>query len=138
MDSDNESFYEKESENEQEAAGPININVNVNLEESPESPPSGPPSPVLPQPIPLGELFPVWELPDNGTNFLKFYTRTCILEIENQAEVTRERNVEEGYFVEQPMISQNLVAFLQQYYGHQWEFNLLRPSAEVTFEQLLA
>ena len=47
MDSDNESYYEEISDNE-EAGGPININVNVNLEESPESPPPGPPSPVLP------------------------------------------------------------------------------------------
>ena len=71
MESDSDSFYE-ESENELEAAGPINIHVNVNLEESPESHPPGPPSPVLPQPIPLGELSLVWELPDDGTNFLNF------------------------------------------------------------------
>ena len=132
MESDSDSFYE-ESENEQEAAGPININVNVNLDESQESPPPGPPSPVLPQPIPLGELSFVWELPDNGTNFLNFYTRTDIVELKNWEEVTRERINEEGYFVEEPMISQNLAAFLQQYYGHQWELKFLRPSAEVIF-----
>ena len=138
MDSDNESIYEEESENEQEAAGPININVSGNLEESSESPPPGPPSPMLPQPIPLGELFPVWELPDEGTNFLNFYTRTDILELKGWAEATRERIIEKGYFVEQPMISQNLAAFLQGHYGHQWEIKVLRPSAEVIFEQLLA
>ena len=138
MDSNNESFYEEESENEQEAAGPININVHVNLEESPESPLPETPSPVLSQQSPLGELFPVWELPDNGTNFLNFYTRTDILELKNWAEVTKERNNEERYFVEQPMISQNLAAFLQQYCGHQWELKFLRPSADVIFEQILA
>ena len=109
MEIDSDSFYE-ESENEQEAAGPTNINVNVNLE---ESPPPGPPSPVLPQPIPLGELSPVWELPDNGTIFLNFYTMTDIVVLKNWAEVTRERINEEGYLVEEPMISQNLAAFLQ-------------------------
>ena len=36
------------------------------------------------------------------------------------------------------MISQNLAAFLQQSYGHQWELKFLRLSAEVFFEQLLA
>ena len=81
MESDNDSFYEEESENEQEVTGPININVNVNFEESPESPPPGPPSPVLTHPIPLGELSPLWELPDNGTKFLDYYTRTDILEL---------------------------------------------------------
>ena len=96
MESDSYSFYEEESENEQEVAGTININVNVNLEESPESPPLRPLSPELPQPIPLGELPPVWELLDNGTNFLNFYTRTHITELNNWAEVTRERNKEEG------------------------------------------
>ena len=112
MESDSDSFYE-ESENEQEAAGPININVNVNLKESPELPPPGTPSPGLPQPIPLGELSTVWELPDNGTNFLNFYTRTDIVELKNWAEVTRKRINEEVYFVEEPMISQNLAALLQ-------------------------
>ena len=138
MDSDSDSFYEEESENEQEAAGPINISVNVNLEESPESPPPGPASPMLPQPIPLGEVALVWELPGNGTNFLNFYTRTDIRELRNWAEVVRECINEEGYFVEQPMISQNLAALLQLYYDHQWELKFLRPLAEVIFEQLLA
>ena len=137
MESGSDSFYE-ESENEQKAGGPININVNINLEESPESPPPGPSSPVLPQPIPLGELSPVWELPDNGTIFLNFYIMTDIVELKNWAEVTRERINEEGYFVEEPMISQNLAAFLQQYYGHQWELKFLRLSAEVFFEEILA
>ena len=114
------------------------MNVNVNLEDSPESPPPGPASPVLPQLIPLGVLPPVWKFPDNVTNFLKFYTRTDFIELWDWAEVTRERSNEDRYFVEQPMMSQNLAAYLQQYYGHQWELNFLRPSAEVIFEQLLA
>ena len=138
MESDGDAFYEEESENEQEVAGPININVNVNLEESPESPSPGPPSPVLPQPIPLRELPPVSELPDNGKISLNFYTRTDITELKNWADITRERINEEGYFVEEPMMSQNLAAFLQQYYGHQWELKFLRPSAKVIFEQLFA
>ena len=138
MESDSDSFYEEESENEQGVVGPINIKVNVNLEESPESPPPGPPSPVLPQPIPLGELPPVWELPDDVTNFLNFYTRMDITELKNWADITRECINEEGYFVEEPMISQNLAAFLLQFYGHQWELKFLRLSAEVIFEQLFA
>ena len=137
MDSDND-YFEESSSDEEQAAGPLHINLEVNLEEAPESPPPGPPSPAPPQPIPLGELPPVWELPDNGTNFLNFYTRADITELKNWAEVTRERINEEGYLVEEPMISQNLAAFLQQFYGHQWELKFLRPSAEVILEQLLA
>ena len=71
MDSDNDSYYEESStEDEQEMADPLNFDVKVNLEESPESPPPQSGSPfVLPVPIPVGELAPVWELPDDGTNF---------------------------------------------------------------------
>ena len=138
MESDSDSFYEEGSDNEQGVAGPININLNVNLEESPESPPPGPPSPVLPQAIPLVEPAPVWELPDNGTNFLNYYTRTDIIELKNWAETSRERINEEEYVVEQPTISPNLVAFLQQFYGHQWELECLRSSADVIFEKLVA
>ena len=61
-----------------------------------------------------------------------------ITELKNWADITRERINEEGYFVEEPTISQNLAAFLQQYYGHQWELKFLRPSVEVIFEQLFA
>ena len=61
---------------------------------------------------------------------------TDIVESTNWAEVTRERNKEKGYFVEEPILSQNLVAFLQQYYGHQCELKFLRPSVELIFEQL--
>ena len=63
MDSDNDSYFEESSsEEEQEVAAPLNIQVAVNLV-SPESPPpqAGSP-PVLPAPIPVGELAPVWEL----------------------------------------------------------------------------
>ena len=72
MESDNDSYFEESSsEDEQEVAGPLHIIVEGNLEESPESPPRGPPSPAPapPAPIPVDELFPVWELPDDGTNF---------------------------------------------------------------------
>ena len=119
-------------------AEPLNIQVNVNLEGSPESPPPGSPSPVLPQPIPLGELSPVWELPDNGTNFLNYYTRADILDLKNTAQVTRDRINEEGYVVEEPIVSHNLAAFLQQKYGPQWELKFVRPAAEPIFEQLIA
>ena len=136
MDSDNDSHFEESSESEEEMAGPIHINVNI--EESQESPPPGSPSPVLPQPIPLGELAPVWELPDNGTNFPNYYTRADVVEIKNWAQATRDRINEEGYFVEEPIVSQSLAAFLRRNYGPQWEWKLLRPSVEVIFEKLLA
>ena len=121
MESDSDSFYEENSDNEQEVAGPLNIQVEVNIEESPESPPPGSPELVLPQPIPLGELAQVWELPDDGTNFLNFYTRADIIELRNWAQVSRERRNEEGYFIEEPMVSQSLAGFLRQNYGPQWQ-----------------
>ena len=61
-------------------AGPPHVNVEVNLEQSPESPEAGPPSPVLLAPNPVGNLAPVWELPDDGTNFLNYYNRNDVLE----------------------------------------------------------
>ena len=93
---------------------------------------------MLSQPIPLWELAPVWELPDKRTNFINLYISKDIIELRNWAEVTRERINEKGFFVEQPMISQSLAAFLPQYLGHQLELKFLRPSVEVIFEQLLA
>ena len=76
MDSDSDSYLEEGSDNE-EVAAPLHINRELNLEESAESSPPGPPSPVLAPaaPIPVGELSPVWELPDDGTNFMNFSTR---------------------------------------------------------------
>ena len=52
--------------------------------------------------------------------------------------MTRERRNEEGYFIEEPMVSQSLAGFLRQNYGPQWEWKLLQLSAEVIFEILLA
>ena len=67
-------------------AGPLHLDVEVNLEESPESPPPQPGSPfVLPVPIPVGELAPVWELPDDGTKFGNYFTRSDVLELKNWA-----------------------------------------------------
>ena len=108
MDSDNESNYEENSDAE-EGAGPLHINVNVYIDESPKSPPPHPesPSPVLSAPIPVGELSPVWELPDDGTNFLTCFTRTDVLELKNGVVETRARINEEGYVVEAPMFSQS-------------------------------
>ena len=70
MDSDNDSYFEESSDNKQDLAGPLNIQDEVNVAESPELPPPGSPSSVLPQSIPLWELVQVWELPGDGTNFL--------------------------------------------------------------------
>ena len=137
MEGDLDSYFGESSDNE-EVAAPLYFNLEVNLEESPESPPPGPPSPVLPQPIPLGQPAPNWELPDDDTNFLNFYTRVDIVEIKNWAQVTRGRINEKGYFVEEPLVSQSLAAFLRQNYGPQWEWKLLPPSAEIIFENLLA
>ena len=112
MDSDNDSYFEESSESEEEIAGPIHINVNI--EESPESPPPGSPSPAPapPAPIPVVELSPVWELPDDGTNFLNYFTRTDVLELKNRAVETKARINEKSYVVEAPMVSQSFWAFL--------------------------
>ena len=107
MDSDSNSYFEESSYNEHEIAAPLNIQVSVNLE-SPESPPPQPVSPlVLPVPIPVGELAPVWDLPDDGTNFLIYYTRIHVLELKNWAIETRARMNEENYVVEAPPVSQS-------------------------------
>ena len=83
MESDSDSYCEESSsEDEQGMAGPLQFNVEVNIEESPESPPPQPESPpIIPPPIPVGELAPVWELPDDGTNFLNYFTRTDVPEL---------------------------------------------------------
>ena len=122
--------------------GPLHVNVEVNIEEAPESRPPGPPSPapapVPPAPIPVGELFPVWELPDDGTNFNNFYNRADVLELGHWATVTRQRRNEEGYVVEEPLIPEIFRAFLVEYHGTQWENKFLGAAAEPLFAQLLA
>ena len=138
MDSDSDSYYEESSDNEQEVAGPLHINVEVNVEEAPESPPPGSPELVLPEPIPLEEPVQVWELPDDGSNFLNYYTRADMIELRGWAQVSRERRNEEGYFIEAPPVSQSLAGFLRENYGLQWEWKLLQPSADIIFEKLLA
>ena len=119
-------------------AGPLKIQMNVNLKELLESPPPGSPFPVLPQPIALGELSPVCELRDIGTNLLNNYTRADTLVLKRCAQVTKDRINGNGYVVEEPMVSQNLAAYLQQHYGPQWKMKILRPAAEPIFEHLLA
>ena len=131
---------ESSSEDEQEAAGPLHINVEVNLAESAESPPLGPPSlaPAHPAPIPVDELFPVWELPDDGTNFISFFTPADVLELKLWAEATRNRSNEEGYVVEEPVLPQNFLAFLIENHGTQCEVKFVRAAAEPLFAQLLS
>ena len=119
MDSGNDSYFEESSESEEETADPIHIKVNI--EEYHESPSPESPSPVLPQAIPLGELSPVWKLPDDGINFLNYYTRAVIVELKKWSQATRDRIKEEGYFVEERIVLQSLAAFLQQNYGPQGE-----------------
>ena len=120
-------------------AGPLHINVQVNLEESPDSPEPSSPSPLFPpQPNLVGELSPVWELPDDGTNFMSFYTRAELLELKQWAKTTRQRRNEEGFMVEEPMLPQNFVSFLKEYHGTQWENKLLRAAAQPLFAHLLA
>ena len=100
-------------------AAPLHLNLELNLEESPESPPPGPPSPAPapPAPISVGELFALWELPDDGTNFINFFNCADVLELKHWAAVTRQRRNEEGYMVEEPVIPQNFRAFLVEYHG---------------------
>ena len=82
MDSDSDSYYEENFEDEQEMAGRRHLTVQVNLEESPESPQPGSPLPVLPpQPIHVGELPPVRQLPDDGTIFINFPTRADVFHL---------------------------------------------------------
>ena len=66
-------------------AGPLHINVELSLEESPESPRSGPPSPAPPPhaPIPVEYVAFVWELPDDGTNIINYFDRNDFLELRN-------------------------------------------------------
>ena len=139
MDSDNESYFEESSsEDEQEVAGPLHINVETNLEEPPEAPEAGPPSPVPPLPFLEQELARGWELPDDGNNFLNFYTRTDVMELKNWAQETRNRVNEVGYVVEAPVISQNFAAYLLEHQGPQWEAKFLQLAAEPLFERMLA
>ena len=138
MDSDSDSYFEESSDNE-EVAAPLHENGEVKLEEFPESPQAGPLSPVLPpQPIPVGELSPVWELPDDGNNFIKFFTRTDVLDLKHWSITTRQRRNEERYVVEEPMLPQNFIALLIEYHGTQWEVKFLRAAAEPLFAQMLA
>ena len=139
MDSDSDSYFDESSDNE-EVAALLHISLELNVEESPESPPPGPPSPALapPAPIPVGEVFPVWELPDDGTNFINFFTRVDVLELKFWAGATRNRRNEEGYVVEEPVVPQNFLAFLIEYHGTQWEVKCLRAAAEPLLAQLLS
>ena len=141
MESVNDSYFEESSsEDEQEVAGHLHFNVEVNIEESQESPPPGPPSPAPapPAPIPVDNLAFVWELPDDGTNFMNFNTRTDVLELKDWARVTRQRRNEEGYMVEEPLNPENFRAFLVEYHGTQWEIKFLGAAAEPLFAQLMA
>ena len=139
MESDSDSYFEDCSDNE-EVAAPLHINLEFNLEESPESLPPGPPSPypVPHAPIPVGELSPVWELPDDGTNLINFFTRADVLELKHWAAITRQRRNEEGYVVEDPLLPKNFRAFLVEYHVTQWEIKFLRAAAEPLFAQFLA
>ena len=87
MESDSDSYFEgSSSEDEHGMVGPLHVNVEVNIEEAPETPLPQPGSPpILPPPVPVGELAPVWELPDDGTNFLNYFTRADVLELKNWA-----------------------------------------------------
>ena len=139
MESDSDSYFVESSDNE-EMGAPLHISVELTLEEPPESPPPGPPSPAPapPAPIPIGEVFPVWELPDDGNNFMNFFTRADVIELKLWSETTRNRRNEEGYVVEEPVLPQNFVVFLIEYHGTQWEVKFLRAETEPLFAQLLS
>ena len=138
MESDSDSYFE-ESSSEGEQEGALHLNVEVNIEEAPESPPLQTESPpILPQPVPVGELAPVWELPNDGTNFLNYFTRTDVLEFKSWAVETRAWMNEDNYVVESPVVSQSYWAFLQHFHGKQWEAKFLQPAAGPLFDQMLA
>ena len=90
-----------------------------------------------PLPSLVGELSPVWELPDDGTIFMDFFTKADVLDFKHWSITTRQRRNEEGYIVEEPMLSQNFIAFLIEYHGTQWEIKFLLVAAEPLFEQML-
>ena len=140
MESDSDSYFEESSsEGEQGMVGPLHVNVEVNIEEAPESPPPQPGSPsILPPPAPVGELAPVWELPDDGTKLLNYFTRADVLELKNWAIETRARINEENYVVESLVVSQSYWAFLQHFHGQQWEAKILQPAAGPLIDQMLA
>ena len=139
MDSDSDSYYEEISDNEQEVAGPLHINVEVNLEEAPELPPPVPPSPApVPVQLPVENIAFVWELPDDGTNFVNYFDRNDVMELRNWANETRARMSAESYVEGAPMVSQSFGAFLRYFHGEQWEIKFLKSAAEPLFDQLLA
>ena len=109
MDSDSDSYFEENSDKE-EVAAPLHINLELNLEESPKSPPPGPPSPAPAPPalIPAGELSPVWELPDDGTNFMNFSTPADVLELRHWAAVTRQRITKKAMLWRSPYFHKTL------------------------------
>ena len=138
MESDSDSYFE-ESSSDGEQEGALHLNVEVNIEESHESPPPQPESPpILPQPVPVGEFAPVGELPDDGTNFLNYFTRTDVLELKSWAVETRARINEDNYVVESPVVPQSYWAFLQHFHGQQCEAKFLQPAAGPLFDQMLA
>ena len=61
-----------------------------------------------------------------------------MLALKQRAQETRSRRNEKGYFVEEPVLAQNFLAFLQEYQDPQWELKFLRAAAEPLFEQVLA
>ena len=123
-------------EAEAEAVGPLKVQVNLN--ESPESPPPGSPSPVPPQQSPVEEPSLGWESPDDGNNFLICFTRQDVVGLKNWAMETRGRINEEGYVVEVPITSQTFMGYLLEKYGPQWEIEFLRPAAGPILERMIA
>ena len=69
---------------------------------------------------------------------MNFYTRTDVLDLKVWSITTRQRRNEEGYVVEEQMLPQNVIAFLIEYHGTQWEVKFLRAVAEPLFAQFLA
>ena len=69
---------------------------------------------------------------------MDFLTRADVLDLKHWSVTTRQRRNEEGYMVEEPLLSQNIIAFLIEYRGTQWEVKFLRTAAEPMFAQMLA
>ena len=132
IDSEIDSYFEERSSDaEEKAVGPFHVDLEINLEESPESLPPSSLSPVVPpQSISVGELSPVWELPNNETNIVKSYTKVGVLALKTWVQETRSRRNKEGYLEEEPVLAPNFVAFLREHHGPQWEFRFLQAAAE--------
>ena len=69
---------------------------------------------------------------------MNFYTRADVLEVKDWARVRRQRRNDEGYMVEEPLIPEDIRAFLVEYHGTQWKIKFPGAAVEPLFTKLMA